>query len=266
MTTEETKTGVFENLSGINVKDRLRYIKTGKVNLAYMSWSDAWSLLLSKYPEATQRTREYPSNEHAHVMLPYLETNTGYYVTVVVTVNGLERSETLPVLDNKNQTIMKPNNAQINKAIKRCLTKAIASHGLGLYIYQGEDLPVGEEKFTSADKEYWDHCYEQDALAFAAMSRYETEVFNAVLEKYKDIAAKNRKITEYKAQVKARINEGFDLAVKTADVIINAINNDAPGIVAEEMEGLEDDSRRLVGENVPEEMKPEILKILREAQ
>jgi hypothetical protein len=34
----------------------------------------------------------------------------------------------------------------VNKAIQRSLTKACARHGLGLYIYAGEDLPEEEAK------------------------------------------------------------------------------------------------------------------------
>ena len=37
-----------------------------------------------------------------------------------------------------------PNAFQINTSIQRCLVKAIALHGLGLYIYAGEDLPTTE--------------------------------------------------------------------------------------------------------------------------
>jgi hypothetical protein len=51
----------------------------------------------------------------------------------------------LPVMDNRNKAIPKPNAFDVNKAQMRCLAKAIAMHGLGLYIYAGEDLPEGED-------------------------------------------------------------------------------------------------------------------------
>ena len=46
-----------------------------------------------------------------------------------------------PVTDNRNQTIAQPTAQDINTSIQRCLAKAIALHGLGLYIFAGEDLP-----------------------------------------------------------------------------------------------------------------------------
>jgi hypothetical protein len=52
----------------------------------------------------------------------------------------------LPILDNRNQTAMKPNAFQINSTLMRCLTKNLAMHGLGHYIYAGEDLPAQESK------------------------------------------------------------------------------------------------------------------------
>ena len=51
----------------------------------------------------------------------------------------------LPVMDFKNKAISKPNAFDINKAMMRCLVKGIAVHGLGLYIYAGEDLPEEEK-------------------------------------------------------------------------------------------------------------------------
>ena len=63
-----------------------------------------------------------------------------------VTVNGIEHIEYLPVMDYRNQSINadKVTSFDVNKAIQRSLTKAVARHGLGLYIYAGEDLPEAE--------------------------------------------------------------------------------------------------------------------------
>ncbi len=59
---------------------------------------------------------------------------------------GVERTAQLPVMDYKNRPIPNPNSFEVNTAMQRCLAKAISLHGLGLYIYAGEDLPEGEEK------------------------------------------------------------------------------------------------------------------------
>jgi hypothetical protein len=77
-----------------------------------------------------------------------MKTDTGYFVQVTVTVNMIDRTQVHPVLDNRNQTIDEPNAFQINTSIQRCLAKAIALHGLGLYIYAGEDLPVDDPLTT----------------------------------------------------------------------------------------------------------------------
>jgi hypothetical protein len=73
--------------------------------------------------------------------LPYQKTEAGYFVEVAVTVQGVTLSQIHPVLDARNDPILEPTSFDINTSIQRCLVKAIALHGLGLYIYAGEDLP-----------------------------------------------------------------------------------------------------------------------------
>ena len=70
-----------------------------------------------------------------------MKNGTGAYVQVTVNVDDILRTQIHPVLDNRNQTIKEPNAFEINTSIQRCLAKAIALHGLGLYIFAGEDLP-----------------------------------------------------------------------------------------------------------------------------
>ena len=76
--------------------------------------------------------------------LPYLKTETGYFVEVAVTVQGITLSQIHPVLDGRNRPLLEPTCFDINTSIQRALVKAIALHGLGLYVYAGEDLPEGE--------------------------------------------------------------------------------------------------------------------------
>lgn len=117
---------VFTNLQGVNVND----FTEKKGNLTYLSWANAWAELLKKYPTSTFKFHE-PTSFPDETMMVYC----------TVKVEGIKRRCHLPVLDHKNNAIKGPNAFQINTAMMRCLAKAIGLHGLGLYIYQGEDLP-----------------------------------------------------------------------------------------------------------------------------
>ena len=82
--------------------------------------------------------------------------NTGW-VKTGVTINGIEHIEDLPILDFKNKSIPAGNitSADANKSIQRSLTKACARHGLGLYIYEGEDLPEESKELEKLRAECW---------------------------------------------------------------------------------------------------------------
>lgn len=126
----------FEELNNINVTG-----KTEKKNgLTYLSWAWAWGELKKLHPDAT-----YTIYENSNGWCYHTDGKTAW-VKTGVTVNGIEHIEYLPVMDFKNRSI--PADAvtsfDVNKAIQRSLTKAVARHGLGLYIYAGEDLPEEE--------------------------------------------------------------------------------------------------------------------------
>lgn len=129
----EEKQSVFEKLNAVNVSD-----KTEKKNdLTYLSWAWAWQELKKRYPDATSTVYE---NKDGWI---YHTDGRTAWVKCGVTVNGLEQVEILPVMDYRNNSIpvAKLTSYDVNKSIQRCITKAIARHGLGLYIYAGEDLP-----------------------------------------------------------------------------------------------------------------------------
>tara|TARA_Y100000034_G_scaffold91904_1_gene110967 strand:+ start:1402 stop:2013 length:612 start_codon:yes stop_codon:yes gene_type:complete len=119
-----------------------------KGNFTYLSWAWAVRELLKVDPQATWKICEYQQADGETA--PYMMTAAGAFVKVKVWVGGICREQVHPVLDNRNQTIEQPNAFHVNTSIMRCLTKAIALHGLGLYIYAGEDLP-GD--ITPIDKE-----------------------------------------------------------------------------------------------------------------
>jgi hypothetical protein len=129
---------IFKTLSEINVNEHVEQ----KGKFSYLSWAWAVSELRKASPTATWEVIKYDG-------LPYCETKTGYFVEVAVTVDGITLSQIHPVLDNNNKTIPVPSAFQINTSIQRCLVKAIALHGLGLYIYAGEDLPDVESPYLA---------------------------------------------------------------------------------------------------------------------
>lgn len=120
----------YEELSKINVSEHVE--KKGK--FSYLSWAWAVDVLRKHDPTATWEVIRFEG-------MPYMKTECGFFVEVAVTVQGITLSQIHPVLDNANKPVAKPNAFQINTSIQRCLVKAIALHGLGLYIYAGEDLP-----------------------------------------------------------------------------------------------------------------------------
>jgi len=136
----------FEKLSQINVNKNTE--KKGK--FTYLSWSFAWSELKKVAPNSTVKVYHDKNTN-----MPYFESKAGVIVKAGVTVDGLEHISYLPVMDFSNKAI-KPDAVEmmgVNKAIQRCITKAIALHGLGLYIYAGEDLPEEPRKEKLTEKE-----------------------------------------------------------------------------------------------------------------
>lgn len=126
----------FKVLNDINVNG-----KTEKKNgLTYLSWAWAWGEVKKLFSDATYTIYENSSGWFYHTDGKTCWVKTG------VTVNGIEHIEYLPVMDFRNASIPleKITSFDVNKAIQRSLTKAVARHGLGLYVYAGEDLPEAE--------------------------------------------------------------------------------------------------------------------------
>ena len=128
---------VFETLSKIDVNEHVEQ----KGNLSYLSWAWAWHYVKSHYPTANFTIYETPEGR------PYFDDGRTAWVKTGVTIEGLEHIEYLPIMDNYNRSIPvdKITSFNVNTSIQRSLTKAAARHGLGLYIYAGEDLPMVED-------------------------------------------------------------------------------------------------------------------------
>jgi hypothetical protein len=114
-----------------------------KNNLTYLSWAWAWAEALKADPAASYKVETY--QEHGHNgscrTVPYMNINGTCMVWVTVTLFGKPMTCQLPVMDYRNKAIPEPDAFAVNTAIMRCMTKALSLHGLGLYIYAGEDLP-----------------------------------------------------------------------------------------------------------------------------
>ena len=115
-----------------------------KNGLTYLSWAWAWAEVLKVDPLAVWEAVEF--NGLPCTFLP----DSSAMVKTIVTIKGHAKSCWLPVMNHRNQAIKSPDAFAINTAIVRCLTKAISMHGLGLYIYAGEDMPE-EDKPEPAD-------------------------------------------------------------------------------------------------------------------
>ena len=122
----------------LNVNDHVEK----KQNLSYLSWAWAWAEALKADPAASFEVKTFKHDEYTEV--PYMGVNGTAMVWVTVTLFGKPMTCFLPVMDHRNKPITNPDAFQVNTAIMRCMTKGLALHGLGLYIYAGEDLPEGE--------------------------------------------------------------------------------------------------------------------------
>lgn len=144
---EQTTKSVFETLNAVNCNEHTEK----KLGLTYLSWAWAWAEIKKRYPDASYKIYENAQGFNYH------HDNHTCWVKTGVTINGLEMIEYLPVMDARNKSISleQVTSFDVNRAIQRSLTKACARHGLGLYIYAGEDLPeedVINNKRTAEDK------------------------------------------------------------------------------------------------------------------
>lgn len=179
MAATTTKKSVFQTLNDINVNEH-----TEKKNgLTYLSWAWAWAEVKKNFPDATYKIYE---NENGW---NYFTDGRTAWVKTGVTIEGIENIEYLPVMDYRNRSIPleQITSFDVNKSIQRSLTKACARHGLGLYVYQNEDLPevTQTEKKEEAKKAAEDNMKKLVADAKAAASNVKSRAeFQAWWSKY----------------------------------------------------------------------------------
>jgi len=134
----------YKELNAINVNK----MTEKKGNLTYLSWAYAWQETMKVCPDMTRTVYESATGNNYHT-----DGKTAW-VKVGITIGGQEHIDYLPIMDARNAAlpIEKVTSFDVNKAIQRSTTKAIGLHGLGLYIYAGEDMP-DEEKTAKAPSE-----------------------------------------------------------------------------------------------------------------
>ena len=155
---EEKQREIFERLNKIDLTNEV----DKKMNLTYLSWAKAWQILKNNYPSADYKIyKNLIKTEEEYIRedkdsgvkkitrttyeqeIPYFTDGKTCFVRVGVTIDGIEYIEELPVMDNKNNAVRLEavTSTLVNKSCYRAFVKACAKHGLGLYIYAGEDLP-----------------------------------------------------------------------------------------------------------------------------
>lgn len=152
----------FKQLYDVDVSNK----KKSKNGLNYLSWAACWAEVKKMFPNATfkiyeelikiSETIESKAIER-EIHRPWFDDGNTGWVKTGVTINGIEHIEELPIMDFKNKSIAASNitSSDANKAIQRSLTKACARHGLGLYIYEGEDLPEESKELERLRSECW---------------------------------------------------------------------------------------------------------------
>jgi len=207
----------FEKLSEVDCSKHVE--KKGK--FTYLSWPFAVSELKKKHPKATWEVKKDINGS------PYTQTNSGCFVEVEVDVDGVKLSQIHPVLDNRNQTIKEPNAFQVNTSIQRCLVKAIALHGLGLYIYAGEDLPIESADYTEEQKAQYDELLENEsALELLIFTKqHDPSIIDSLYNSFEQ-----GKITKGKKKHDTLIAKGNDKVIEISQTIKEQAANHDPAL------------------------------------
>lgn len=176
-----------------------------KNGLTYLSWAWAWTELKKAFPRSFYTIYENKDGLFYHTDGNTCWVKTGVTLVDDVTATSLEHIEFLPVMDHRNKSIPLDSvtSFDVNKAIQRSLTKAVARHGLGLYIYAGEDLPESDPIVcTSCGKTIKETLingkrYSAESIAKASEKRYgQTMCYSCKLAADRQAAAETETIQE----------------------------------------------------------------------
>lgn len=219
----------FYKMNQIEIKD---YVKK-KGNFDYFPWSDAHQLMKEYDPNAEVSETWFEhhdllTHESQSFLItkkhPYQKTENSSYVEVFVTFKGKTEKEIFPVLDFRNQDVANPSMTQVNKALKRAFVKALAKHGLGLYIYRGEDLP-DEPYITLKDLE-------------------NTEKIIASLDALSGMETKETLIKRANAQIAQEFSQAGLQPIKSLEKMTNSQHGIFKRVLATALNKAEDEAKK----------------------
>ena len=164
----EEKKSTFAVLSSVDVGDKIKE----KNKLRYLPWSSAWAEVKKRYPDAKFHVYKQIMDDGGNTRPWHTDDKSGW-VEVGVTIDGEEIIETLAIMNLANKAIPVEDITSVdaNKSIKRCLVKCIALHGLGLYIYESEDLPEELTKIMELQEEIAELVKKKCSLSDAAKAK-----------------------------------------------------------------------------------------------
>ncbi|BAQ90084.1 rad52-like recombinase [uncultured Mediterranean phage uvMED] len=200
------KTSVWETLSTINVSERVekKYFKNKKTGreygLSYLSWAWAWAEVKKRYPTASYEI-------HDDIFFPDNTVET----RVSVTIEDQTHMMWLPVMDFKNDAKVNPTSREVSDTRMRCLTKAIAMHGMGHYIYAGEELPEGQltEEEAKTNDPNLNMSHEEKAEAWLEFFHNDTVDATKFAENDRKFQRWFTRADELTQALRERINEAY---------------------------------------------------------
>lgn len=143
----------FANLNAIDLSDKVRE----KGGLSYLPWSSVWSAVKHIHPDANYVVHEQILDDYGNTR-PWFDDGRTGWVKVSVTIESITHTVPLPIMDMRNNAISADSitSTNANKSMMRALVKACGFHGIGLYVYEGEDIPDAVAELQEKRQRCWE--------------------------------------------------------------------------------------------------------------
>ena len=168
---QENGNNYFQRLYDVDLSNKA----AEKNGLTYLPWAAVWAEVKKEYPDAIFTIYE---NENGR---PWFDDGHTAWVKTGVTICEIEHIEYLPIMNHRNQAIEASavTSTDANKSIQRSITKACARHGMGLFVYEGEDVPESVSKIKEANEANYEL-----AVAVSKMSDGKKKAVHDLIEKF----------------------------------------------------------------------------------